>query len=1019
MQSDGQVSTGLNLTLELRNPRDMGQLLRKIRRALPQAREALKELHFVHFARFLPTRDHKALLVITEFDGDLEPYVMDFAVALGEVFTIILSYVKCPPHLPVCEHPQEFWAFVQKNNRVEVPCAPDFPFDPWPLFSAYPKKTVLDIIVPRPEGDLPPDYQDAAESPPDTGDVQANVLKRYRAKFARHFALKIRDAQAARDFLAKIEPSITRHGAIVNGTERQCLNIGFTHRGLKMLGVCDSDLATFPVAFQQGPADGTRAKANGDIGPSDPWHWRLGGKKFGVDQPVHVLISVYTRELDVLETHSETLRQMWSSLEDGPLELTSLDAATMGAGNDHFRYRDGIAQPRIAGVLDDEVGPDMQRAAGVGEFLLGSDYTSVYGGRSIGHIPKALAQNGTFAAVRIMKQDVEQFEELLDAVESTHRVNREVVAAKMMGRWRDGTPLTLEPTREAPPVASPIAPPSNEFDYAPTPRNPSVVDDYRGAVCPIGSHIRRMNPRAATVAGKPYTRRLLRRGMPYTLKKLGPDEKGLFGIFICADLERQYEFLLKVWANGDIAAPGIRGTQDPILGAQSPNTFSFEHPDTGAAVSFTVPRLVTTRGSVYLFMPGIAGLKHLAGLSKTSPPTGAARPFDPKRFDPDEPSFEANPYPAYAQFRAHELGAHWIERHKSFWVFRHDLVTEVCEKRDLFLKLPPGDEPKGRGLFYMDPPRHTEVRALLNQQFQSAIADANTIAQAHTQNALNDICEGQREFDLVSDFAKRVALDVFLRIFGIPQDQGDHIDGWADQILDHYDKSLPLHKRVPTLVGSVPLRLYLRQLRRDCPAQGANGLMCRMKNLEDERLDPAERMSAAEVRKTALNFALGGYLSTQFLITTGVYNLLRDGGAAMQRLRDEPALMKRAVAEMLRFDAPFQMADRYANTGVHLGGVRIEEGQCVVVVFGSANRDGQRFDRPDEFDITREPDEHNYALGHGDHSCIGARLVETVVPIALKGLLERLPELRLATTDAPPPLRDPYFRSYDELKLLR
>jgi hypothetical protein len=130
----GQVQHGLNLFLPLKAPVQMPALLALIAKAKPDVFKQLALLDYVHFARFLPSPDGSVLWVITTFDGDLEPYIMDFVGVIGDVFTEILFFIKGAPPLPVQRYPREFVAFVNAHN---IPQA-----DVW---SAYPDLTVLDI----------------------------------------------------------------------------------------------------------------------------------------------------------------------------------------------------------------------------------------------------------------------------------------------------------------------------------------------------------------------------------------------------------------------------------------------------------------------------------------------------------------------------------------------------------------------------------------------------------------------------------------------------------------------------------------------------------------------------------------------------------------------------------------------------------------------------------------------------------------------------------------------------------
>jgi hypothetical protein len=152
-----QVTSGLNLVLSLKesDPEKRKTELRKLMAFLEQNRDktnaALRRLNFVHFARFLPAKDGSTLSVITEFDGPLEPYVIDFVIAIGDVFTTILSYMKDWPvgsaSANVRESPREFKDYVREHNMVHVQGMP--PFADLHLYSAYPKRTVIDIIGPN------------------------------------------------------------------------------------------------------------------------------------------------------------------------------------------------------------------------------------------------------------------------------------------------------------------------------------------------------------------------------------------------------------------------------------------------------------------------------------------------------------------------------------------------------------------------------------------------------------------------------------------------------------------------------------------------------------------------------------------------------------------------------------------------------------------------------------------------------------------------------------------------------
>lgn len=1023
-----EVSRGLNLTLELQDPNSMVPLLMGINRLDKQTKEALRELHFVHFARFLPYRGNVALLVITEFDGPFDAYVLDFAIAIGDVFDWILQFVKDHPPLPVRDHPREFLAFVKKNNRVVV-APPHFEWDHYPVYSSYPQQTVLDILGKR--TDLPPPL--APQPPPpriDLDDIQGNILRGYNAAVARHFALRVPDPVTGRGFLDALTngnaaacPQVTTAAPWPEGHKPgYTLNVGVTAQGLAALGVPEAMRNTLPEAYLEGPAAPVRAADNGDVGASAPENWVLGGP----GQAVHLLVSLFGFDhLQSAQEFPQREAQLRTLCANAGIEIVrEHEARALPGLKVHFGYTEGMAEPRIAGVT---VGghPDMQPEAGIGEFLLGEGYLNVYGGKSLGTMPPGLCHNAAFAAVRVMEQDVAAFEKLLDDQARDTHLDRDLIAAKMMGRARDGKSLS-----------DPGNGNYNEFDYAPSQAHPNVTNDHEGLLCPVGSHIRRMNPRSARVAGRPHSRRLIRRGMPY-----GPEwdgnaavERGLFGLFICADLDRQFEFLIREWANGDVSASGIRGSQDPIIGRQDEGKkFSFPVPG-GDPVTFQVPRLVKTRGSLYLLLPGIGGLKFLAagaGFATAAVDRGSAFrdfskaaavqvPFDPSTFSPKDPAFLADPYPYFAQFRRFAPVAkvgHTRKdgtRYESYWVFTHDHVTQVCDQETLFLKRPsePVDK-KDRGLFYMEAARHAVARPAIDPLFLGAIAQTANIARNEAALALADIQQAAGPFDLITAYSNRVTRNVFMSIMGIPPARWQELGDLVQTMLVYFDQMLSEAERQPHIDAGHKIVADLYAAIKQCPAHPpADNFLCQLGGLA-----ASGTLEQAEVLHSALHFALGGYLSTDFLIGTGIHNLLTRPGAmeAFRATKDEQRL--RAIEELKRFDAPFQGADRFAAQDTSLAGVDIPAGARVTVMYGSANHDETKFGPDaDTLNLERDiPPGLNYVFGHGIHYCIGAPMVANVAPVVFDALLAAMPNLALAGRAER--YADPYFRGFARLEM--
>lgn len=457
----------------------------------------------------------------------------------------------------------------------------------------------------------------------DFDDIQANIVRGFNARHARHFMLAGTSASGAAQFIgALLDGPGPRISTAAPWRERPpyALTLGLTAPGLAALGLPPALLQSFPDAFAQGAA--ARAALLGDVGDAAPAHWAYGGA--GAE---HLVLSLYTDEHRhaAMDSLSRQLRGLMA--QHGLAELGVFDAATFPHGAVHFGYRDGIAQPRIEGVpqKNSERVPDMQPPSSPGEFLLGKAYVNQFAGNWLGDIPPELGDNASYGVLRMIRQEVATFEALLARVAARYAVDPEWVAAKLMGRWRNGVPLTLAPTAPAGQAMPPEMPAArlNAFDYAPTPEHPAYLDDANGLRCPIGSHIRRLNPRSALVMGQPHTRRIIRRAMPYgPMWRPGQAddgvERGLIGYFVVGDVAAQFEFLLQTWANRDFATHGLRGTTEPILGLQPAEGGRFVIRTDNALdpiVIDSLPQLTVTRGCLYCFLPGIGGLKRLAALA--------------------------------------------------------------------------------------------------------------------------------------------------------------------------------------------------------------------------------------------------------------------------------------------------------------------------------------------------------------------------------------------------------------------
>lgn len=457
----------------------------------------------------------------------------------------------------------------------------------------------------------------------DFENVQGFVLRGYNYPYSRHLLLRFPDGDAGRSFLAWAKGRVTHGATWPKGVKPEpLLNIGLTFEGLKAVGLADvlaavnSNLVVdpsptwprrnpFPDEFVSAPSP----RSLGDLlPPDDPANWWNG--RFGTEA-IHASLHLYTQsdaKLDAVV--AEARREAASS---GVVELVSnADGTPLGGkavtgGKVHFGYVDGIAQPDV----DWSAMPPIPPKVDLRNFLLG------YATKELPSSPNQaltgeLFRDCTYMAFRWMSQDVPGFEQYLD--DNAHRVapgrpreeGRELLAAKLVGRWRDGTPLVLSPDRPDPTLVN------GEFMYA---------GDSDGTRCPFSSHIRASNPRdqeLSEIARKEGVPRLLRRGSSY-----GPewepglndkDERGLIGIFLCASLDRQFLQILR-WMNVNDFSPvfdgEVQGRQDPLFGSNSmKKSATFRIPVPGGSIEVPLPRpFVQSRGTAYFLVPSLSTLE--------------------------------------------------------------------------------------------------------------------------------------------------------------------------------------------------------------------------------------------------------------------------------------------------------------------------------------------------------------------------------------------------------------------------
>ena len=484
-----------------------------------------------------------------------------------------------------------------------------------------------------------------AKSALDLNDIQGFILRGYRMPMVRHFLLTVGDPAAARKLLGRLvsgdetdAPQITTAeewqvgfapGPGDNTAELPrrkpdyCLNVGITWPGLIALEIKDRvptlSFKSFE-AFTAGAA--ARAELIGDTGPSAPENW-VGGFGKGSD---HVMVTLHAISPEAMTSYSDRLSALFADgnafceiwRTDGTALKEIVDGKPTFGSKLHFGYTDGISMTTIRGGPE-RYPPDHQQPCEPWLFVLQDGAENYYVPE-----PRELGLNGSFAVFKMIETDVVGFEENLQ--KNKGKIDPELLAAKICGRWRNGVPLALSPGTDSP--AGGISRDQlNNFEYV----NADGSGDPKGLRCPVGAHIRRVNPRGQPITGQGEpggsnnSHRMIRRGMPYgpiydPTKPYDGIERGLLGYFINASIENQYEFVLRQWVNDAEFAGAVRlnpKSKDPMVGTQDPaeSIFVIPQPNGAPPIEMTgFPSFLKTKATAYCFLPSITALKFMSKL---------------------------------------------------------------------------------------------------------------------------------------------------------------------------------------------------------------------------------------------------------------------------------------------------------------------------------------------------------------------------------------------------------------------
>ncbi|MFE2940047.1 cytochrome P450 [Streptomyces sp. NPDC059255] len=385
-------------------------------------------------------------------------------------------------------------------------------------------------------------------------------------------------------------------------------------------------------------------------------------------------------------------------------------------------------------------------------------------------------------------------------------------------------------------------------------------------------------------------------------------------------------------------------------------------------------------------------------------------------FDPGSPAFLADPYPAYAELRARGR-AHYYEPSDQWLVPHHADVAALLRDRRLgrsyghrftheeFGRTPPpaGHEPfhelNDQGMLELEPPDHTRIRRLVSKAFTPRTVERLAPYVRQLARTLVARLVERGGGDLLTAVAEPLPVAVIAEMLGVPEADRPLLRPWSAAICGMYELNPPEETARRAVTASVEFSAYLRELiaaRREKPGDDlVSGLIAAH--------DDGEKLTEAEMVATCALLLNAGHEATVNATINGWHALFRNPGR-LAELRADRALLPTAVEELMRYDTPLQLFERWVLDEIEIGGTRVPRGAEVALLFGSANHDPAVFAAPETLDLSRRDNPH-ISFSAGIHYCIGAPLARIELAASLSALLDLAPGLRPAGE----PVRKPNF----------
>lgn len=321
------------------------------------------------------------------------------------------------------------------------------------------------------------------------------------------------------------------------------------------------------------------------------------------------------------------------------------------------------------------------------------------------------------------------------------------------------------------------------------------------------------------------------------------------------------------------------------------------------------------------------------------------------------------------------------EKSGSWSVYKYEDAKNVFADFETFSSQmrsePPSEEPIESSILRRDPPKHRRLRSLVSQAFTQRAIEGLTPLIEKVANDLLDSTEAKGTFEAVQDFAVPLPVRIIAEMLGVPPEHREQFKKWSEELVGNdFDNYLRCQREMSDYFEGIV------ELRRKKPG---DDLISRLTSASLEN----ESLSGADLIGFCILLLVAGNETTTNLISSAILCLDNDEDARAQLIGNS-LLVPGAVEEVLRYCSPVQNMTRRVIRNTELRGQQLTAGQIVNIHIGSANHDEERFDRPELFDIARDPNPH-LAFGHGIHFCLGAQLARLEAKIAIRTLLNRFP----------------------------